>query len=247
MASVEFLEKRIAGKQAEIDKLNKKLQRIRKAEASGWEENNPYMYTPHDIDATLKEIDRAEAGLRQYQEQLDEENVKSQSRNVPAITEFLDKWEARCLEFYKDAFMRYKLAYEEYKQQYSELKSNLNAAKFQSPEYKELYKELRNLDHEFRNDWNYVTQFGAYSIDKYMEAVAKAIAQEKIRKYDFIIERVCKIVGQITDASELSVGQKGELNGIIYGTDGKAKVKTIGAGGYNIQCYHFRTIITPVR
>lgn len=66
---------------------------------------------------------------------------------------------------------------------------------------------------------------------------------EKNRKYDFIIERTNEIVGQITDASNLTIGAKGDLNGFILGTKGSAKVQTIGAGGYNIQCFHFRTLI----
>lgn len=54
------------------------------------------------------------------------------------------------------------------------------------------------------------------------------------------------LVGEITDASGLSVGSKQDLNGFIVGTRGTAKVQTIGAGGYNIQCFHFRTLINAV-
>lgn len=75
----------------------------------------------------------------------------------------------------------------------------------------------------------------------------KVLDQEANNKYDFIVERTNSIVGQITDASGLSVGNKGDLNGIIVGTRGNASVQTIGAGGYNIQCYHFRTLIHPVK
>ena len=61
--------------------------------------------------------------------------------------------------------------------------------------------------------------------------------------YDDIIERTNRITGTITDATQLEVGAKGELNGYIIGERGTAKVSTIGAGGYNIQCFHFRTVI----
>lgn len=71
----------------------------------------------------------------------------------------------------------------------------------------------------------------------------KDITEEYNRKYDFIIERTNEIVKVITDASGLKVGAKGDLNGFIIGTGGTAKVQTIGAGGYNIQCFHFRTLI----
>ena len=56
------------------------------------------------------------------------------------------------------------------------------------------------------------------------------------------MERVTKITGVITDASNLHIN-KGELNGTITGEKGAVNVNTIGAGGYNIQRYHFRTLI----
>lgn len=76
-----------------------------------------------------------------------------------------------------------------------------------------------------------------------MEKLKKDLKDEADRKYDFIIERTNSIVGTITDASDLRVGDKGDLNGFIKGENGVAKVQTIGAGGYNIQCFHFRTLI----
>ena len=80
-----------------------------------------------------------------------------------------------------------------------------------------------------------------------LDKIDKDLTEEANRKYDFIIERTNEIVGQITDASALRIGDKGDLNGFIKGTRGTAKVETIGAGGYNIQRFHFRTLIKPVK
>ena len=74
-----------------------------------------------------------------------------------------------------------------------------------------------------------------YKID--LEKLQRDLDHEADCKYDFIIERTNEIVGKITDAGGLSIGRKGDLNGLIIGTNGTAKVQTIGAGGYNIQCY----------
>lgn len=62
-----------------------------------------------------------------------------------------------------------------------------------------------------------------------------------------LINRINKVVGNILDASDLSISVEGNLNGIITGEKGKAKIETIGAGGYNIQCFHFRTIVNKVK
>ena len=71
----------------------------------------------------------------------------------------------------------------------------------------------------------------------------KDLDKEADAKYDDIVNRTIELVGKIIDASNLSIGMKGDLNGVIEGEKGKAKVETIGAGGYNIQCFHFRTLI----
>ena len=47
MATVEFIQKRIEGKEKEISKLEKKLERILKAESTNWEVN-PYYYRESD-------------------------------------------------------------------------------------------------------------------------------------------------------------------------------------------------------
>lgn len=68
-------------------------------------------------------------------------------------------------------------------------------------------------------------------------------AEAKVAKLLDLIGRIMSTVGTITDASTLYIGPEGDINGCIEGTEGKAKIQTIGAGGYNIQCFHFRTLI----
>ena len=67
------------------------------------------------------------------------------------------------------------------------------------------------------------------------------------RKLLDLIGRIMSTVGTITDAAALYIGPEGDINGIIVGTEGKAKIQTIGAGGYNIQCFHFRTLIHEIK
>ena len=71
----------------------------------------------------------------------------------------------------------------------------------------------------------------------------RTLEEEKRAKLLDLIGRIMSTVGTITDASALYIGPEGDINGYIVGTEGKAKIQTIGAGGYNIQCFHFRTLI----
>jgi hypothetical protein len=77
-------------------------------------------------------------------------------------------------------------------------------------------------------------------LDKTLEADKKA-------KMIDLIERVNAITGSIEDAKLLTIDVKGNLNGIVSGPKGKAKVDTIGAGGWNIQCWHYRTLVHALK
>jgi hypothetical protein len=255
MATVEFIEKRIAGKEKELEKLNKKLERIRKVEAQGWEDPNPYYYHESDLKWTLKDIEAAQKALDSYKAQLISEQEKASSRNVPVIIEFLNNWRTRVIEFHTEKF---KECYEE-KQLVRDL-YNSNSEDYNTAKdifHKKCYGYYERKD--FINRWgkpdhtDVKIKDGEYewlkpyihesTLDEAMAKFKKDIDKEWIRKYDFIIERTNAIVGQITDASNLRIGAKHDLNGYIIGTKGTAKVQTIDAGGYNIQCYHFRTLI----
>ena len=256
MATIEFIEKRLAGKERELEKHNKKLARIRKVEAQNWEDPNPYYYHESDLRYTLRDIEEAQKAIETYRSQLASEQEKAASRNVPVIIEFLDNWRERVLEFHLEKFKEY---YDE-KQLVRELYNSSDRAAYETAKdifHKKCYGYYERID--FINRWgkpdhtDKKVKDGEYewlkpyinetTLDEAMSKFKKDIDKEWTRKYDFIIERTNAIVGQITDASNLKIGAKHDLNGFIIGTKGTAKVQTIDAGGYNIQCYHFRTLI----
>ena len=107
MASIEFIEKRLDGKKKELEKLEKKLSRILKAEESNYEKDNPYYYSDYDKKSTLKEINVCKNDIIKYEEQLTSEIEKSNSRNIPAILDFLAKWKERVYTFYEKDILHY--------------------------------------------------------------------------------------------------------------------------------------------
>ena len=263
MASIDFITKRIEGKEKELEKLTKKLARIRKAESTGWTVN-PYYYHERDLQYTLRDIADAEKALADYKAQLTAETEKAASRNVPAIVEFLNGWKARVICHFTNGLMEYYME----KEYVHELYTKICYYYTESPEktaYEEARQSFRNKCHgyyerrEFTNRWGKLDynddkvrdceyewlrpSNGESTMEAALSKLEKDLDKEWTRKYDFIIERTNQIVGTITDASNLKVGAKGDLNGYIIGTKGTAKVQTIGAGGYNIQCFHFRTLI----
>lgn len=76
--------------------------------------------------------------------------------------------------------------------------------------------------------------------------VRRNIENDKQIKIIQLTMRVTDVVGTITDASQLDVGEKGDLIGVIHGEKGSARLETISAGGWNIQCYHYRTVVHSI-
>lgn len=274
MASVEFLEKRVAGKEKEIATLQKKLDRIYKAQASNWE-NNPYFYDESDLKSTLRDIELAEKALQDYKLQLEVQIEKDSSRDVQVILDFLQDWKDRVFDYYGEGLQKmfadkqhlrelydqlHSMEYQWGSDAYNDMKAKVDAARAEltakqkgvfedipkdDPEYRRFYSEKRKVatgEYEWLKDY-----FGYRSLSEALAALKKLLDKEADAKYDDIINRTNKIVGQIVDASHLEIGMKGDLNGYITGTRGKASVQTIGAGGYNIQVYHFRTLIKPMK
>ena len=259
MASIEYIKKRIEGKQKEIDKLTKKLERIHKAQATNWEVN-PYYYHESDLRSANRDLEAARKALAQYEADLETANDKAASRNVPAITMFLDNWKKRMTEFYAKKFEAYPAARRQYDEDMRQFKMSYweerKMQKERPDEWKEMNKAREAIKEAFGMRFDCLAPYierclnpETYCYDMWAFdnlKLEKDLTEEYNRKYDFIIERTNAIVKVITDASGLTVGDKGDLNGYIIGTNGTAKVQTIGAGGWNIQCFHFRTLINRV-
>jgi len=245
MASIEYITKRIEGKQKEITKLEKKLARIVKAQESNWQ-NNPYYYTENDLKWTSKDLEAAKEALAKYQADLITETEKNNSRNVEAIIRFLNMWAERVFAMYEQSYQDFLLDKAEYLRMNHEYCEWHNNGGWKDPNREEINRKYREFDKTYHMKWNWIFPYETKNgLNK--EKLLKELDQEKKAKYDDIIERTNKICGTIKDATGLRVGEKGELNGMVIGERGNARVETIGAGGYNIQCYHFRTLIHEVK
>lgn len=263
MANAAFYQKRIDGCKKNLEKAEKKLARILKAEESNYEQNNPYYYTDYDKRCTLRELEDLKMSLEKYKEAMQKEIEKDNSRNVQVIIDFLNDWKQKVYSSYKKDLEAAHGLYVELREEsknctydhrtdrWNELSTKWNNNTKGIYEYEEVTDRWGHT-HKVKiklydGIWEHIVPYFTYPKQaEGLQKLEKELEEEMKRKYDFIIERTNKFVGEIEDVSDLRVSSNGELNGFIIGTRGKAKVTTIIANG-PIRIAHFRVLVKEVK
>lgn len=150
--------------------------------------------------------------------------------NLKEIKDFINQWKVRAIDYYKNALVEYKKE-----------KQELKYFNVWNGDYN---KKMRELIEKY-GKW-VVGDLALRSPKDAEEQIIKNIERDAIAKEQMLIKRVNKAVGTIVKSITLNVGVNGELNGIIEGVNGKCKIETIYAGGYNIQCLHYRVLVHKV-
>lgn len=180
--------------------------------------------------------------------------------NIPAIEEFLQRWRKRAEDYYmklkEDYLKLYHAEYPVNEEDYSTYLKNppryglkVGAKNFVELNQWEIekissYKKSKTIE----NFLNPLTGKGAelvkyYTFCGYEEKLKKMLDSEVTSKRKTLTTRVQEKAGDIKDARNLTIGVNGELNGYIIGSKGNVRVQTIYAGGYNIQCLHYRVLV----
>lgn len=197
--------------------------------------------------------------------------------NAPEILkDFLENWKQHAIIYYREKRIRFIEYRKELKAQERAARLEALQTLPSLERYREIYKDRELTDSDLANLWprkdvdaflsergleyhqiqRKLNEFGDQITFRLLEIrddqereawLEKAMEEEKRAKLIDLIGRIMGTVGTITDAAALHIGPEGDINGYIVGTEGKAKIQTIGAGGYNIQCFHFRTLIHEMK
>ena len=197
--------------------------------------------------------------------------------NAPEILkDFLESWKQHAITYYREKRIRFIEYRKELKAQERAARLEALQTLPSLERYREIYKGRELTDSDLANLWprkdvdaflsergleyhqiqRKLNEFGDQITFRLLEIrddqereawLEKAMEEEKRAKLIDLIGRIMGTVGTITDAAALHIGPEGDINGYIVGTEGKAKIQTIGAGGYNIQCFHFRTLIHEMK
>ena len=211
-----------------------------------------------EADRARKTFRDAEAILSNWQNKLHVATEKERFVNdqAPAvIIEFLNQWKEQARDWHVQGHARYlelketirdltKAAEVEYRKQNPEGRTFGRAY----DAFMKEHKELSTAKHQQALLGGVVARMATYRDEEERLAYLEKVLEEdrKVKMFD-LINKVNEAVGTITDARYLKVNEKGNLDGIIIGEQGQARIETSGVGGYNIVCFHYRTNVWPIR
>lgn len=231
-------------------------------------------YKKEDIRANEAKLEESRRLLRDrersYNKSLEEDRIVEQ--NTPQIIkDYLEKWKADAFDWY----LRRYAAFQDFKEKLRTDEIEIrNKAIAECEEYAR-YRGREMSYHEYINmyphrpvdemlkeaklDYSSVQkrkkEFAGAVVLKMCEQHSAPDREAWLKKYleaekrEMILDLVSRLrehVGTITDATGLHMGYTG-VEGLIIGDKGKAKLQSIGAGGYNVQCWHVRVLIHPVK
>ena len=198
------------------------------------------------IENARRDIEDKKATLKTYQERLAKAVQKEDAlNNLPAcMIEFMDStvelWDA----WDKMRRESVKKAHSEYYELCDDARKARREHGRDSEEAKELDREAEDLFKSYTSfEWHDLYRMHDEEIHERNVKAGKALVRN-------LYCRVSEIIGRFENADNLKVtrGNNGfaVINGIVEGNGRKAKVQSVGAGGYNIQRFHIRTLVHEV-
>ena len=145
------------------------------------------------------------------------------------------------------------LVAEKYIKQTIERKTGEPVEKLSDDQLTEKYKGLRINMYSDPVDV-LITKQGQYYEKKLNNKIAfeqnRNLEQEADQYFEYVkanfIDQIACYCWEIVSVEDVTIGDDGSINGTIHATNGDFYIKTIGAGGYNIQKFHYRVIMRKI-
>lgn len=190
-----------------------------------------------EIKYAIRDKEEQQVLLAKYKNMIALNNEKHSKPVIAIVKEFFDGWKSHIIEYAENRLKVYYAVEGKLCAEYNSTPWEIRKTLEWRNQYNEKYKENREILTGWTRELYERREEGFLKyIDKYMED-----------RYFELVDKVTAITGDITDISELYVADDGSLNGRIIGETGTAKVETIVAGGYNIQCLHYRVLVHKLK
>ncbi len=206
-----------------------------------------------ELKNAYRDLGEARNTLEKYKVELQKLDNYENAEKIEVIWDFLMQWKDLANEWYHkncEYYFNLKKNAKEALKQYKDAHDG-SSRYFEREYYEDVAPLTRNIIKikskyiypDKNNPWVYEYVPESYTIDE--GALEYALDKEIRTKYENLVNEITHITGPITDASGLSIGGKGDINGIVVGENGKARVNTFSAEG-PIQRFHYRTRVTRV-
>ena len=199
----------------------------------------------YEIRSAKRDLDEANETLKKYETALAIEVNRENAPKIEVLVNFLNSWKIQANAFYHEEAKRLYQMREQHLANYDTIK------KMDFQDYKERrqaeekeYRRFREEEQEIPQIIRNIRTYSAPYIDE--EQLEKFLNREVKNKYEDMVQRISKVVGEIEDCNKLKIGGNGSINGIVKGSKTSARVETILCGGYNIQCLHYRVIVNEI-
>lgn len=243
--------------------------RVAKELVSGfaWANDEDHSYD-YEVSENLQKLYELKIVADNWEVKYNKSSNFDNEEKIPVLVEFLERWKALAKSWYMENANEYlKLKQNEKKQMekdFNELSKDDKAyfEKYRGRWWKsdwearwrqDYYSDIQSLTRDIARlrghsvgDWtNREYVYDSVEVDE--DKLDKVLETEKKAKYRDLVHRITAEVGTIQDVSHLHIAATGQLNGIVTGDKGKASIETVGAGGYAIQCFHYRTLIHKIK
>ncbi|WP_369355601.1 hypothetical protein [Lysinibacillus capsici] len=181
--------------------------------------------------------------LQEYITYIDEKVNKKDGLAI--INEFLNNWKDRAFKFYVNS-KKELTKIEDIEQYYKEAdEKGLKFYKRENYAMMRRYEERKQFLEKFSKNSVGILTYGDDN-EKFLKSLNQTLNFMVMEKRLLIIGRVNNAAGNILDASGLYLGDNGEINGKIKGEKATVNVRTVYAGGYNVQCLHYRVLVKGI-
>lgn len=210
-----------------------------------------------ELDYAVQDLHDAQLTLEKYQNSLNLELAKDnefENNRIMVIWNFLLNYKEQVAEYIRsniDVLNEYYEVNSKMCDWHNNNSYKVYNGQMTKEEYNRVYNELREKERELESNIHPYTKLVATrNYPEKIRTVDEAKLEEILLKdckarYFQLVNEVTEITGIITDATNLAI-HGGELNGIIIGEKGKAKVLTFSAGGHTVQCFHYRTKVSAI-
>lgn len=223
-------------------------------------ENDPTVFNPNDWNKgpqlgeayrAYRDLAETKNTLHKYETALNKLINFDNAEKIEVIWSFLQAWKKEIKEWIIDGcelFGRLKAKYSEAWKEYSE--SENYREKFDSylnkkwPEWRIKYQIEDNFKEKYYSEVPALSKTYFKRPDSYDDIALEKFLDAEVRaRYNDLVKRITEKAGEIVSADNLYIGRNGQINGIVNGTKNNVRVETIPAGGYNIQKFHYRTLV----